>query len=196
MRKVIVLVGVCTFGGLLGRPAFAQESQAQSFTIRAYAQSVCTLSAPQNTQATNMTLGAAAANQAVINIPSLNDSRTAQLQPASILLMISMVCNRAHSLHITTGNGGLRSQTGSTAQARLGFADRVDYATHANWGAASATLQTSGVLGAATPEVHSPGAFSGNLALQVLIDESGAGYLPLSAGTYTDTLTVTLSPHF
>ena len=65
-----------------------------------------------------------------------------------------------------------------------------------NWGAASATLQTSGVLSAATPEVHSPGAFSGNFALQVLIDESGAGHLPLTAGTYTDTLTVTLSPHF
>ena len=73
MRWAVLLIGVCTFGGLLARPALAQDSQAQSFTIRAYAQSVCILSAPQNTQATNMALGAGSANQPVVNIPSLSD---------------------------------------------------------------------------------------------------------------------------
>ncbi len=193
MRWAVILIGVCAFGGLLVRPAFAQDSQAQSFTIRAYAQSVCTLSAPQNTQATNMALGAGSATQPVVNVTSLSDGTTAQLQSASILLTMNIVCNRAHSLHITTGNGGLRSQTAPNAAA---FANRVDYATQVNWGTASATLQTSGVSSAATPEVVSPGAFSGNFALQVSIDESGAGHLPLTAGAYTDTLTITLSPHF
>ena len=196
MRWVVLVIGVCSFAGLQARPASAQDSQAQSFTIRAHAHSVCALSAPQSAQAANMALGAGSVNQPVITIPSLHDGKTAQLQPASISLMLNMVCNRAHSLRITTGNGGLRSQTGSDVLVRPGFANRVDYATHVNWGAASAKLQTSGILGEGTAEVHSPGAFSGNFVLQVLIDESGAGHLPLTAGTYTDTLTVTLSPHF
>lgn len=196
VRWTVLLVSVCALGGLLVRPAFARDSHARSFTIRACAQSFCTLSVPQNIQAANMALSGGSASRLVVNIPSLHNGKTAQLRPASILLTMNMVCNRSHSLHIATGNGGLRSQTGPNAQPRLGFADRVDYATHANWGTASATLQTSGVSGEATPEVHSPGAFSGNFALQVSIDESGAGHLPLTAGTYTDTLTVTLSPHF
>jgi hypothetical protein len=196
MRFAVLLIGIGTLSGLLVRSACAQDSQAQSFTIRANAHSVCTLSAPQNALAANMVLGAGSANQPVINIPSLHDGKTAQLQHASILLMMKMVCNRAHSLQVTTGNGGLRSQNGSDAQARPGFANRVDYATQVNWGAASAKLHTSGISGQATQEVFSPGAFSGNFALQVLIDESGAGHLPLTAGTYTDTLIVTLSPHF
>ena len=143
-----------------------------------------------------MTLGAASATNPVVTIPSLQDLTTAQLRPASITLMLNMVCNRAHSLRVTTGNGGLSFQAGSGVPGTPGFANRVDYATMVNWGTASAQLQTSGVLRAATPEVQSPGAFSGNLVLQVLIDESGAGHLPLTAGTYTDTLTVTLSPNF
>jgi hypothetical protein len=60
----------------------------------------------------------------------------------------------------------------------------------------SGELQTSGVSNQATPHLHSPGAYSGNVTLQVLIHESGAGHLPLAAGTFTDTLTVTVSPHF
>lgn len=194
MRLAVHLIGVCVFMGLSAQPGFAQNSQAQSFTIRAHAHSVCSLSSAQSTQAVNMAMGAGSANQTVINVPSLQGTQTAQLQPASISLMITMVCNRAHSLRITAGNGGLQFQTGPVSQP--GFASHVNYAANAYWGAASAHLQTSGVLGEATPEIYVPGAFSGSFVLQLLIDESGAGHLPLLAGTYTDTLTVTLSPHF
>ena len=194
MRWLVPLIGACAFGGRLVQPAFGEDSQAQSFTINAYAQSVCSLSLPKTTQASNMALGAGSGIQPVINIPSLHDGKSAQLQPASISLTLSMVCNRAHSLHIKTGSGGLRSQTSSGAGA--GFANRVDYATHVNWGMVSGELQTSGVSNQATPHLHSPGAYSGNITLQVLIHESGAGHLPLAAGTFTDTLTVTVSPHF
>ena len=194
MRWLVPLIGACAFGGRLVQPAFGQDSQAQSFTIKAYAQSVCTLSPPQTTQATNMALGAGSGIQPIISIPSLHDGKTAQLQAASISLTLSMVCNRAHSLHIKTGNGGLSSQTSSGAGA--GFANRVDYATHVNWGTVSGELQTSGVSNQASPDLHSSGAYSGNITLQVLINELGAGHLPLAAGTFTDTLTVTVSPHF
>jgi hypothetical protein len=196
MRYAFFLIGMCALGGLLARPAIAHDSQAQSFTIRAHAQSVCTLSALQNTDAANMTLDSASAGQAVVAIPSLQHPTTAQVQPASISLMLNMVCNRAHSLRIMTGKGGLRPQTASDGSARHGFASRVDYGTHATWGAASANLQTSGVLGEETPEVHSPGAFSGNFMLRLLIDEASAGHLPLQAGTYTDNIIIRLSPHF
>jgi spore coat protein U-like protein len=196
MRLDTFLIGIGVVAGLLARPALAQNGQTQSFTIKGHAHSVCSLSGVQSVQAANMALGARSANQPVINIPSLSNAPTAQLQPASISLMITMVCNRAHSLHIAAGNGGLQSQTGPDASAKPGFASHVNYAANAYWGAASAHLQTSGVLGEAAPEVYVPGAFSGSFVLQILIDESGAGHLPLLAGTYADTLTVTLSPHF
>ena len=132
--------------------------------------------------------------QIVVSVPSLVNERTAQLQPGSISLTTNMVCNRSHSLRIVSGNGGLRPQSGGDTPAAAGFANRIDYSVRANWGAATAQLQTSGVAGAATPEVQSPGAYAGDLVLQVSIDESGAGHLPLSAGNYTDALTITLSP--
>jgi hypothetical protein len=195
MRFAAIIVGMCAFSGIPAAPAAAQDSQAQSYTIRANAHSVCNLSVPQNTGASNMTLGSGSAAGAVIAIPSLNDDITAQVQPASISLTMNIVCNRHHGLRVKTGNGGL-TPTVSGGAARSGFANRVDYATDANWGATKASQHTSGVSGQTTSEIFSPGAFSGNLSLNILIDESGAGHLPLTAGIYTDTLVLTLSPHF
>ena len=141
-----------------------------------------------------MTVSGGSSIQVVISVPSLVNERTAQLQPGSISLTANVVCNRPHSLRIVSGNGGLRPQSGSDIPAAAGFANRIDYTVRASWGAATAQLQTSGVAGAATPEVQSPGAYAGDLVLQISVDESGAGHLPLSAGNYTDALTVTLSP--
>jgi hypothetical protein len=196
MRCTVVILCICALGVLQGRPVAAQDSQTQAFTIKGYAQSACTLTAPQNTQATNMTVGSSSAVQVLVSVPTLIDEKTGNLQPGSISLNMNMVCNRAHSIRIATGSGGLRPQSDASAPARPGFANRVDYAAQASWGAVSAKLQTVGGNGQATPEAQSPGAFVGNLALQVSIDESGSNHLPLMAGTYSDTLTVTLSPSF
>jgi hypothetical protein len=195
MRYAAVTIIASTLIGIPPGPAAAQDSQAQAFTVDGYSQSVCTLTAPQNAQATNMNVGSSSAVQVVISVPSLVDEKTSNLQPGSISLNMNMVCNRAHSIRIASGNGGLRPQVDSNGTARAGFANRVNYAAQANWGAVSAKLETaSGEQ--VTPEAQSLGAFVGNLALQVSIDQSGAGNLPLMAGTYTDTLTVTLSPAF
>jgi hypothetical protein len=183
------------FGGVLAGTAAAQESQSQSFTIRAHAHSVCKLSVLENAGASNMTLNPDSGAGGIVTIPALSDANTDQVQPASIALTVNIICNRAHSLKVTTGHGGL-SPAVAGSEAHTGFANRVDYATHANWGGAAALLQTSGVSGQASPEIHSPGAYTGNLSLQILVDRSGAGNLPLEAGSYTDSLKLTLSAHY
>lgn len=79
MRLGSFLIGMGVIAGLLVRPALAQNSQAQTFTIKAHAHSVCNLSGVQSVQAANMALGAGSANQTVVNIPSLSNAQTAQL---------------------------------------------------------------------------------------------------------------------
>jgi hypothetical protein len=195
MRLLGLALGVLVSGGGLVSQAAAQESQSQSFTIRAHAHSVCNLSVLQNAGASNMALNPGSGAGGTVTIPVLSDTNTDQVQQASIALTVNMLCNRAHSIKVRTGQGGLSPAAVGSA-AHMGFANRVDYATQANWGGAAALLQTSGATGQATPEIFSPGAFSGNLSLQILVDKSGAGNLPLEAGTYTDTLTLILSPHF
>lgn len=194
MRSSVFLVCLFPLAWPIFQPAVAADGQSQSLTVKGYAQSVCTLTPVQTSQATNMMVGGGSSIQIVVSVPSPINERTAQLQPGSISLTANMVCNRSHSLRIVSGNGGLRPQNGGDTPAAAGFANRIDYSVRASWGAATAQLQTSGVAGAATPEVQSPGAYAGDLLLQVSIDESGAGHLPLSAGNYTDALTITLSP--
>jgi hypothetical protein len=192
MRSVFGVL-FCALQLLAACRVAAQDSQARSFTLQGQAQASCGFSAPQSTQASNMTL-ASSANQNVINITSLVAPNTAQLQPGSISLTMKGLCNQSHSLSIATANGGLTIQSGSTSPASAGFANRVDYIAQVSWAATSASLSTSGVSGQTTPAAVTAGAYSGNLFLQIIINASGAGSLPLPAGTYTDILTVTLSP--
>lgn len=141
-----------------------------------------------------MTLASTAAGQNLISISALANPNTAQLQAGSILLSMKGLCNQAHALTITSSNGGLKSQSPSNAPLGTGFASRVDYVAQATWASNSVTLQTAGIIGQSAPPAQVTGAFSGNLILQIAIDPSGAGYLPLIAGGYTDTLTLTLAP--
>ncbi len=194
VRRLILLAGLSLFVWPFAESSVAADSQSQALSVRGYAQSVCTLAAPQISQSTNITISGGTAIQIVLNVPALVDEKTAQLRPGSVSLTANLICNRSHSLRIVSGNGGLRPQTGGDTPAGTGFANRIDYTVNASWGGATAQLQTSGVGGAATPEVQSPGAYAGNLVLQVSINESGAGHLPLVAGNYTDALTITLSP--
>jgi hypothetical protein len=196
MRSPAFLACLCPLVWPIAQPAVAADSETQGFTVKAYSQAVCTLALPEINQATNMTMDGGSAMRIVVSAPTLVNEKTAQLQPGSISLTTYMVCNRPHSLQIVSGKGGLRPQSGGDTPAMAGFANRIDYSVRASWGAAAAQLQTSGVAGAATPDVQSPGAYAGNLVLQVSIDESGAGHLPLSGGNYTDGLTITLSPRF
>jgi hypothetical protein len=188
-RIFLICVLVC---GLSARAAEAGESQSQSITVGGHAAPVCSLSALQATQASNITLDGGAINRAALNVPSLHDAKTAQLRPASISLVFEMICNGAHSIHIATAKGGLH--TASELPERGGFANHVHYRAHVHWGATSTTLRTSGVAGESTPKAESHGAFRGTVFLNLIIDGAGAGHLPLLSGTYNDALTVTLSP--
>ncbi len=195
MRRVLLTALLpCAFEMLLAHAAAAQDSQAQSFTLRGRAEAACGFSAPQSTQASNMALAASSSSQNLISITSLLNPNTAQLQPGSISLTMKGLCNHSHSLTVTSANGGLTRQIGSAAPLVNGFARRIDYTAKVSWAAASASLLTSGISGQKTPAAVTLGAFSGDLSLQIDIDASGAGNLPLPAGTYTDTLTVTLAP--
>jgi hypothetical protein len=105
-RIFLICVLVC---GLSARAAEAGESQSQIVTVGGHAAPVCSLSALQATQASNITLDGGAINRAALNVPSLHDAKTAQLRPASISLVFEMICNGAHSIHIATAKGGLHT---------------------------------------------------------------------------------------
>jgi hypothetical protein len=193
MRSVFGVL-FCALHLLAAPLAAAQDSQARSFTLQGQAQASCGFSAPQSMQASNMALASNSASQNVISITSLVTPNTAQLLPGSISLTLKGLCNQSHSLSITTANGGLKPQGGITSPLSAGFASRVDYIAQVTWAATSASLSTSGLSGQSTPAAVTAGAYSGNLFLQITINASGAGNQPLIAGTYTDILTVTLSP--
>ncbi|MGC1585908.1 MAG: hypothetical protein WA791_09415 [Rhodomicrobium sp.] len=142
-----------------------------------------------------MALSASQASQNTVSVGTLIDPVTAKQQAASISLTLKGLCNRAHSIRIATGNGGLKPQNAIAAMPN-GFSNRVDYTAQIFWASSSNALRTAGASGQSTPVAVINGAFSGDLGVLITIDPGSADYLPMIAGTYTDKLIVTVQPQF
>ena len=163
MRRVIFAALVGALQAMSAWSAAAQDSQTQTFTLKGRAPAVCSISPAQSTQAANMTLASGFASQHIIGITSLANSKTAQLQQASISLVMTGLCNHAHSLMIASANGGLILQTGSNTAVRTGFANRVDYTAQVSWASKLMSLRTAGLSGGAAPAAVALGAFKRKL---------------------------------
>lgn len=195
MREVVAALAFLVL--LLGaKPGAALDSQSHSVAIRGEAQPVCSFSSPQALQAANMAIAPSALSQNTIGIGTLIDPATAKLAGASIWLSLKGLCNRAHSISISTGNGGLKPANASPGAPAPGFSSRVDYTAQVVWASSTSALRTAGTSGQATPAALTNGAYSGDLGLQIVIDPAVPGDLPMLAGTYTDKITVTFRPQF
>ena len=74
-----------------------------------------------------------------------------------------------------------------------GYDSNINYAASATLGSATSTITTNGTNAASTGTLaDNSGPINGNLVVSVTpVDNT----LPLAPGTFTDTLTVTITPH-
>jgi hypothetical protein len=131
-----------------------------------------------------------------INIASLADSQTLSTKATSFDIDFNAVCNFAHAVQLSSDRGGLWRLT--TGQVSAEFAEGVPYHATLLWAGQTSTLEATAVSVTPTTDVvHVNAPAGGTLVVQVRIDPGATGKgmgLPLAAGVYRDTITVTLGP--
>lgn len=183
------------FLAALSSACFALDAQSRSIALSGEAQSVCSFSPAQALEAANMALSPSPALQNAVSVAVLIDPSTAKQQAASISLSLKGLCNRAHSISIGTGQGGLTPQS-TLAAVPNGFSSRVDYTARVLWASSATALRTAGISGQTTPLAMINGAYSGTLRLEIMIEPGGAAHRPVVAGSYTDNLVITIQPQY
>lgn len=144
----------------------------------------CVITTPAQGAIANATF-TAGPNSAQVTITQLVDPTTAVPQAATIDMLFPVVCNTAHTLTISTAQGGLVLQAAAPPPG-AGFRNRLDYQVNANW----VGQQVSGTS-AAPLQISSPDAATGQLDVSIAIPAGGE---PLEAGAYSDSLIVNIQP--
>lgn len=148
------------------------------FTVTGTVAKVCTINGVANPGADTATIPISAGGQ--VNTAPIAKSYA------------NVACNTPSNLQLTSQNGAVK--TGTTPVP--GFLNLIDYAAVASFSGANATLNTAALPGAAGPEAGTPAATTGTTptgTLAVTITpQSNAS--PLLAGSYQDTLRVTITP--
>lgn len=175
---------------LIATPALAQSQTAnpvdRSLYLAATAPSACVIDAPVASNAMNASYsGGQSSGQ--ITIAELVDAQSAVSRASAIELDFPVICNGAHTLTVTSANGGLSRNGQSSGSTGTGFSQFLDYQIAIDW--AGSTLDTPSSARVAALAV--PQAADGQLAIKV---STVAGGGPLVAGQYSDTLTVQLTP--
>lgn len=141
----------------------------------------CVIATPTQGAITNAIL-TPGANSAQVRILQLADPTTAVPEAATMDMTFPVTCNTAHSLTISTLQGGLVN----ASPPGPGFRNRLDYQVNANWDG----QHVSGTS-AAPVQMSVPNAATGQLDLSIVIP---AGGIPLVAGAYSDSLIVNILP--
>jgi hypothetical protein len=121
-------------------------------------------------------------------------SDVGEVDPTGILFDSSEVtCNAPYNVQVTSQKGGIKR----SEEAPGGFADILDYTGTAKLGTAEASIDTSTTETAFSSEqsllAPSSGAYSGVLDVSIY-PKAAAATKPLAAGSFSDTLTVTIAP--
>lgn len=170
--------------------AFAGSAAAQSnedtatiqATFRGNAPAGCRLSTPTAPTSQNAQVGSLSPGSADIAINQLVDQDSSPLG-ATIVLVLPAVCNQAHTLNLSSLNGGL---LGDGAQPAGGaFRSLVPYSVTVNWAGGEQLLLTS------DQDLTIPlsDAAVGVVTVTIQIPQGGA---PLVAGAYTDEIVLEL----
>jgi hypothetical protein len=175
--------------------AAAQQAAPPTVSVSGQAARLCRIGAPKVQVGSAVNLGAV--DGQTINISSLADSATLSTKAISFDIDFDALCNFSHAVQLSSDRGGLwRVATGAASSAT--FADGVPYHATLVWAGTQSTLEASAASVAPKTQVldvNSPA--GGALVVQFRVDsgatDKGAG-VPLAAGTYQDTLTVTLGP--
>ena len=150
----------------------------QPLTVTATVTKTCTIS------------GVAAPTPDNVTIPI---TATGAVNTANIDRNYTTACNYPANVQLSSSNGGVRN----AAAAPSGFARIINYNSTATFSGASATLNTATVAGATGTETGTASATSGSGtpsgSMLVRITPQ-ANTQPLIAGSYSDTLRVTITP--
>lgn len=179
-----------------GLAAAQSSEETRTLDITGEVPGACTLGAPR--LASGAQVNFRGINGNTLPIDQLVDTTTLSTQPASTEIGFDAVCAFPHRLRLETQNNGLWRTSERTSTAPDGFGDAVPYRATIQW--ASQNLQI--VADARLRRVASgllfvSGTASGTLRLRLEIDAGATNHranAPLVAGTYGDTLRITLEP--
>ncbi len=171
--------GVCA-AQTIGPAVDGQGATAQA-TFRGVVEGGCRLSVPDAASADNAVISAQGPGSADITVQQLVNE-DAEVQGARIVLVIPTLCTQAHTLSLSSVNGGLASdQPGDGGP----FRSNVGYTVTVDWAGGQQTFQTDGGL----LNFMVPDAAMGDLIVTIDIPSGGD---PLTAGAYTDEITLVL----
>ena len=205
MRRLALILAVTTAG--LAGPALAQETGGsgtggsspdavtREYPVQGNAPRFCAVGTP--TLSTTVSNNVRNLAGGVVTIDTLADPNTLTTRAAEFGILLDAVCNYAHRLTITSENNGLwRDPVAGSVPA--GFAGAIPYEARVDWAGDQTILRAEAEARreqAETALVSLPNA--GSMLIDVAITAGAtnkATNTPLLAGTYRDTIRVTIEP--
>jgi hypothetical protein len=186
------LTVICAIYALLPTLASAQvvnDNVANTATeFRGTAPGLCVIRGPASVISSNNTsLSSSALSSSAIQVTSLIDATgTGIPRAADMQLAIPVICTVTHSVTVQSASGGMRLE-GSAALSTNSFRTLLDYQVQTAWAGRNNNSQASEL----PATIDTPDAAIGSLLVTVSILQGGQ---PLVAGSYSDTLTILLTP--
>jgi hypothetical protein len=149
--------------------------------------SACLISSPAPATGPNASFQSTGDRQGQVTITQFADPQTAVAVGSTISLALPIICNAAHTVTVSTSNGGLlRVGAAANPPAANGFRQFVPYGVSASW--AGQTQSATSKAGATVTISSSDGA-AGQLSLVITVPPGGD---PLVAGAYNDQVVIEL----
>jgi hypothetical protein len=164
--------------------AQTQQSAQQRVDLVGTAPSVCKMEAPHSDGGGSVKFTVSSNDAVELTFQTLANPATAVAQAAQVSVSFPVICTGAHSLTVSSTNGGLTNP----ALPAAGFATRVDYALTARWAADQMQFQTVG--SPTSLNLTESDGVAGDLTVAIAIAK---GALPLVSGPYTDQVVVQFS---
>lgn len=183
--RSLIMVSAGVAAVMVANAAAAQvaTSGTNQMAFKGTVQPGCITSIPASTSSQNATVTELVAGSANIVVTRLVGDDGVPLG-AQIVLSLPAACNQAHTLNVSSLNGGLMNANGSTAGSAA-FRALLPYTVQVNWAGQTQTL-TSGAGAVAQPISD---AATGPLSVTIQIPAGGS---PMVAGSYSDQLVLEL----
>ena len=186
MRKVLI-ASAGTAAAMLAGAAQAQTQVAppatNQITFKGAVQPGCITSVPASNSSQNATVTQQVAGSANVVVTRLVGDDGVPLG-AQIVLSLPAACNQAHTLNLSSLNGGLMNANGPAAGSAA-FRALLPYTVQVNWAGQTQVLTSS--EGAVTQPVSD--AATGPVSVTIQIPAGGS---PMVAGSYSDQLVLEL----
>jgi hypothetical protein len=177
---IVLLAGLGTWIVPAAAQTAPETSNVQA-TFRGTAVGGCRLSTPTSSSVDNVSVGALTPGSADITFNQLVGANSTAVG-ATVVLVMPAVCNQAHTLSLSSLNGGLLGDGPVTAGP---FRSNLPYNVTVSW----AGTQQSFTTGGGNLSLPLSNAVADNLTVTIQIPAGGA---PLAAGNYADELVLEL----